>query len=192
MKKVLICSAVGMALVSTTVFAGVAPPPTTTYGATLSNKSKTETKGYVGLNWTLGGGMTPALVIGAANAKVRSDGDTHGANLAFHLNVFGGVKPAMLKLSYLNGKSDVQGEIGVGYSFLKSTPLLGIGVNAPYAAAGVDAFLGGGFDPYFMLQSRGKFDEPNKRATCNAGDTLVAPTTCETVAPPGPPPADPT
>lgn len=124
--------------------------------------SKTETKAYVGLNWTLGGGATPALVLGAFRAKVDSNGDTTGGNLAFHVNLAGGIKPGKLKLSYLDGKEDLQGELGIGYDFLKGAPLLGLGLNAPHISAGVDAYAGPGFIPYATLHSQGKFDKPNQ------------------------------
>lgn len=124
--------------------------------------SKTETKAYVGLNWTLGGGATPALVLGAFRAKVDSNGDTTGGNLAFHVNLAGGIKPGKLKLSYLDGKEDLQGELGIGYDFLKGAPLLGLGLNAPHIGAGVDAYAGLGFIPYATLHSQGKFDKPTQ------------------------------
>jgi hypothetical protein len=86
--------------------------------------------------------MTPALVLGVTNVRVKSNGDTAGAKLAFHLNLAGGLAPGLLKLSYLNGREDVQGEIGAGYNFIKSAPTLGLGINVPYLSAGVDSYLG--------------------------------------------------
>lgn len=123
--------------------------------------SETETRAYAGLNWTLNGGATPALVLGAFRTKVESDGDTSGGNLAFHVNLAGGIKPGKLKLAYLNGKEDLQGEVGVGYDFMKGAPLLGVGVNGPHVSAGVDAYANPGFVPYFTLHSKGEFDKPN-------------------------------
>lgn len=124
--------------------------------------SKTETRAYVGLNWKLGGGATPALVLGAFRTKVESDGDTAGGNLAFHINLAGGVKPGKLKLGYLNGKENLQGEVGIGYDFLKNAPLLGLGINAPHISAGVDAYMGPGFVPYGTLHTQGKFKKPSQ------------------------------
>lgn len=134
--------------------------------------SKTETKAYAGLNWNLEGGATPALVLGAFRAKVKSDGDTTGGNLAFHINLAGGVKPGKLKLGYINGKEDLQGEVGIGYDFLKKAPLLGLGLNAPHVSAGVDAYTNPGFVPYITLHSKGEFDEPSQTAAqCVADNT---------------------
>lgn len=123
--------------------------------------SETETRAYAGLNWHLGGGATPALVLGAFRTKVKSNGDTTGGNLAFHINLAGGVKPGKLKLSYLAGKEDFQGEAGLGYDFVKSAPLLGIGLNAPFVNAGVDAYTNREFIPHATLHSQGKFDKPS-------------------------------
>lgn len=123
--------------------------------------SETETRAYAGLNWRLGGGATPALVLGAFRAKTQSDGDTSGGNLAFHFNLAGGIKPGKIKLGYLNGKENIQGEVGIGYDFLKNAPLLGIGVNGPHLSAGVDAYANPEFVPYFTLHSKGEFDKPS-------------------------------
>jgi hypothetical protein len=159
MKQSLLSLAIAAALASSAVMAGA---PITTYDrvTTAGAGSKTETKAYVGLNWSLDGGAMPSLVLGALRPRVKSDGDTEGANLAFFINLAGGIKPGKLKLSYINGKEDVQGELGVGYDFLKAAPLLGLGVNAPYVNAGVDLYQGPGFNPYATIYSHGKFKKP--------------------------------
>ena len=164
MKTAFFAPAVAGLILSTAVFAG-GTGFFPAVGTTTGHNSKTQTRAYVGLNWTWGGGYTPALVLGATNTRVQSDGDTTGAKLAFHINLLGGVAPGMLKLSYLNGKEDFQGEIGVGYNFIKSAPLLGVGVNAPYISAGVDGYLNPGFVPYATLHSQGKYDKPKGKTT---------------------------
>jgi hypothetical protein len=134
---------------------------------TTGSASKSSTKAYAGLNWKMGGGMTPAVVLGVASTKTKSNGDTYGANLAFHFDVAGGFKPGKLKLSYLDGKENLQGELGIGYDFLKTAPLVGLGVNAPHLAAGVDGYLSHGFVPYATLHTLSKFDKPSRRTTTN-------------------------
>jgi hypothetical protein len=114
---------------------------------------------------------------------VKSNGDTTGAKLAFNINLAGGFAPGMLKLSYLNGKEDLQGEVGAGYNFIKSAPLLGLGVNAPYVAIGVDGYLNPGFVPYATLHSQGKFSKPQSQGTCPTDYIFVAPATCTWVGP---------
>ena len=180
MKTAFLASALAGLFLSTAVFAGGTVPVLPAIGTTTGHDSKTQTRAYVGLNWTWGGGYTPALVLGATNTRVQSDGDTTGAKLAFHINLLGGVSPGMLKLSYLHGKEDLQGEIGVGYNFIKSAPLLGVGVNAPYVSAGVDGYLNPGFVPYATLHSQGQYDKPRGKTTtfsCPSGYVLVG-TSC--------------
>jgi hypothetical protein len=158
--------AVTAVLGSTAVMAGV--PSTTDYSwvtATTGSASKSSTKAYAGLNWKMGGGMTPAVVLGIASTKTKSNGDTNGANLAFHFDVAGGFKPGKLKLSYLDGKEGFQGELGVGYDFLKTAPLVGLGINVPHLAAGVDGYLSQGLVPYATLHTLGKFDKPSLSTT---------------------------
>lgn len=162
MKKSTLAVLLLSALTGSAAFAGGGPPPLYSLIPATGSASKTETRAFVGLNWKLGGGATPALVLGAFRAKVKSDGDTSGGNLAFHINLAGGVKPGKLKLGYLNGKENLQGELGIGYDFLKNAPLLGLGINAPHISAGVDAYTGPGFVPYGTLHTQGKFDKPNQ------------------------------
>lgn len=159
MKKPIFSIAMAMALASSAVMAG---NTVTTYNqvTTPGNASKTYTKAYIGLNWSLDGGVMPSLVLGALHPRVKSNGDTEGANLAFFINLAGGIAPGKLKLSYINGKEDVQGELGVGYDFLKSKPLLGLGVNAPYVNAGVDMDMDLHFNPNATIYSHGKFKKP--------------------------------
>lgn len=167
MKIFAIPSVLIAAFLSNAAFAGnsLYPANITTTPGTSSGTSRTSTLGYAGLNWALGGGYTPALVLGVTNVKVKTNGDTTGARLAFHLNLAGGPAPGMLKLSYLNGKEDFQGEIGAGYNFIKSAPLLGLGVNGPYVSAGIDAYLNSSIVPYASINSQGAFSKPKPRTT---------------------------
>ena len=161
MKKSTLAVLLLSALTGSAAFAGISVPTSYSLIPATGGASKTETRAYAGLNWKLGGGATPALVLGAFRAKVESDGDTSGGNLAFHLNLAGGVKPGKLKLGYLNGKENLQGEVGIGYDFLKNAPLLGLGINAPHISAGVDAYTGSSFVPYGTLHTQGKFKKPS-------------------------------
>ena len=168
MKKLTLTLLLATALPGSAAFAGkIGPPPLFSLvpATATGSASKTETRAFVGLNWRLGGGATPALVLGASRAKVKSDGDTAGGNLAFHLNLAGGIKPGKLKLGYIKGKENLQGEAAIGYDFLKNAPLLGLGLNAPYINAGVDASMKAGFVPYGTVHSQGKFDKPNQTQT---------------------------
>jgi hypothetical protein len=203
MKKSIFAVTIFSALASSLATAGipVSPPPIpATVVTTGSGGTKSDTKAYAGLNWTLGGGMTPALVLGVFSTKVKSNGDTTGANLAFHLNLAGGIKPSKLKLSYLDGEEKLQGELGVGYDFIRVKPLAFLGLNAPYIAVGVDGYLNPGLVPYLTVHSQGKFDKPTATSSSYScpsttvydpvSDSFVpyalSGTTCNPVLPPAP------
>jgi hypothetical protein len=157
--------AIGALLAGSSAWAGKLPPRYDWVTAGSASATRSDTRLYAGLNWRLGAGMTPALVLGAASTKTKSNGDTHGANLAFHLELAGGVKPGKLKLSYLDGKENLQGMLGLGYDFLKKAPLLGLDANLPYATIGIDAYMDHGFVPNASVHSMGKFKKPNSRQT---------------------------
>ena len=123
-------------------------------------QSKEQTKPYVGLNWYFGQGITPELTLGVMHGKTKADGDTDGANLSVSFGLASGFAPASIKLGYLNGKEDFQGNIGLGYSFQSSQPLMFVGVNAPYSAFGLDVKRNFEISPYLQLHSHGKFKEP--------------------------------
>lgn len=165
MKKLTISLALGLALASSATLAGSPNYSWVTSTINTGSASKNNTNAYAGLNWSVGGSWTPSVVLGVFRTRVKSDGDTQGANLAFHLNLAGGVKPGKLKLSYLNGKENIQGELGVGYDFVRSAPVVGLGLNGPFVAAGVDGYLNGALVPYFNLQSQGKFSKPTFRTS---------------------------
>lgn len=156
MRKVLVVFAVSAALCS---FSAQAGSPVYKLVGTEANEI-IKTKAYVGLNWNMEGGATPALVLGVVRAKVNVNGDTKGANLSVHVSMFNGVEFSKIKLSYLNGKEDSQGELGLGYNFLQAAPLLGLGVSAPYVNLAADWTNGGGFDPNVTINSLEKWDRP--------------------------------
>lgn len=158
MKKSILTLAVALTIASSSALAG--GPTYSWVGSNTSGGTKTNTNAYAGLNWSLGGGWTPSVVLGVFNTRVKADGDTEGANLTFHLNLAGGIKPGKIKLSYLNGKEDIQGELGIGYDFLKGAPLLGLAVNLPFVALGANGYLDGTIDPFATLHSQGKFKKP--------------------------------
>lgn len=164
-----------LALASSSALAGSIPSTTYSLSGTTNNGAKTNTNAYAGLNWSLGGSWTPAVVVGVFNTRVKANGDTEGANLAFHLNLAGGIKPGKLKLSYLNGKENVQGEVGVGYDFLRGAPLLGLGVNGPFIGAGVDGYLNFTIVPYLNLHTQDRFKKPSNSTQQCVSDGATIP-----------------
>lgn len=158
MRNLSIPLALALSLMGATTSAGA----TSCMPVTSGPESKTQTQGFVGLNWTLGGSLKPELVIGVANTRTEYGGETTGAKLALFLDVFGGVKPSAIKLNYLNGRYDGQGEVGVGYSFAKSSPLLDIGASGQFVGAGLETYWNGGWSAYGTLHSLDKFERPNR------------------------------
>ena len=174
MKKTALATFCALALASSSALAGSIPSTTYSLSGTTNNGAKTNTNAYAGLNWSLGGSWTPAVVVGLFNTRVKANGDTEGANLAFHLNLAGGIKPGKLKLSYLNGKENVQGEVGIGYDFMRGAPLLGLGVNGPFIGAGIDGYLNFNIVPYLNLHSQDRFKKPsNSTQQCVANGSAV-------------------
>ena len=190
MKKWLWTVAATMAFLALPASTGLAQQ-VTTYSL-ISGKSKTETQAYVGLNWNVETGKTPAVVLGVFRTRVKANGDTTGGNLNLHINVAGGVRPGKLKLGYLNGKEDLQGEAAVGFNFLNNKPLLALGLNIPYASAGVDIYANPGVDPYFTVDTQGKFKKPKRRCVVDPGGKFTDPTcTTSSGSPPVTPPVTP-
>jgi opacity protein-like surface antigen len=159
MKKIL-CAAVAAALTLGSAQANAfrPPPPIPQVDA------KSNTGGYLGLNWTLGGSLVPAVVLGVFKTQVQVDGDTEGAHLSMSVSVANGIKPQTLKLGYLKGKDDAQGEIGAGYNFVKGEPLLSVGANVPHLNIGADLYRNLDVTPYLNLITKDRFDRPDQSA----------------------------
>ncbi len=147
------------------------------------DRKTSQTNVYAGLNWNLEGGKTPALVLGVFQTRVETDGDTRGANMAFHINLKNKIRPGKLNVSLLKGQEDLQGEIGFGFDFLKSEPLVLLGINAPYVSAGVNIYSNPGFVPFAQLHTKGDFHTPDKICKdVGVGDFILA--NCTNPAPP--------
>ena len=142
----------------------IAPPPPTV--TTIGASKDTVNRGYAGLKWTLGQGLTPAVVVGLRRATVKSNGDTRGGDISFSFNLAGGPKPDKLRVKYFDGREKVQGEVGAGYDFSKGV-FAGIGVQGPYANLGVDYLFtqGARWEPFFMLNTLKKYDKPSGGTT---------------------------
>lgn len=136
--------------------------------ATAGSSKKTDNQAYAGLTWTWGE-LTPSAVIGFSHGRVESDGDTQGANASMSINFLNGIQLGKIKLTYLNGKEDFQGEAGVGYDFLASSFLIPVGINIPHVAAGIDVYSTN-ITPYIMLHTRDEFDKPRKKASTECRD----------------------
>jgi hypothetical protein len=97
-------------------------------------KSRSETSGYVGLQWLLGekSSTVPDLVVGVRNTSTSKSNKVSGADLSvtysFTKNQLGA-----LRLGYVGGKCDVLGTAGVGYDFSGGGALGYLGAVGPYS-----------------------------------------------------------
>ncbi len=134
-KSIITLTILSATLASSVLMAGTAAPTPATAVITGAS-SKTSTNAYAGLSWSLGGSLTPSFVLGLSNTKVKSDGDTTGANLALHFNLADGIRPGKLKLGYLTGgRENLQGEVGGGYGLQQggTSRLTGLGCSSYFS-----------------------------------------------------------
>jgi len=153
-------------------FAGVNPVPTATTITVPGSATDSVNQAYAALKWTLGEGLTPAIVIGYRQARVKSSGDTQGADVSFSFNLVGGLHPGKLRAKYFSGRENLQGEVGAGYDFTKGI-FAGVSAQGPYTNLGVDYLFTSGapWEPYFMLNTLKKYDKPQ-------GDTTTTTLSC--------------
>lgn len=163
-----------VALLPTSIaFAGNIPPPIpppipptiTTTGIAGSN-TDTVNRGYAGLKWTLGEGLTPAVVVGYRHARVESNGDTQGGDVSFSFNLLNGFQPGKLRAKYFNGQENLQGEVGAGYDFTKGI-FAGVSAQGPHINLGADYLFNAAapFEPYLMLNTLREYDKPRGGST---------------------------
>lgn len=118
----------------------------------------TQTRAFVGLNWTFGSNNGPEAVLGVARVKTDSDGDSRGAKLSVHMPLSNGISFGKVKLSGVAGQNDRMGEIGLGFG---SAGMFGTaGIWAPYLNAGMDIGFDGSLGGYVGATSLDEWDAP--------------------------------
>lgn len=135
----------GICLFSISLFSQmVVPPP--------SPSSEREQKVVGGLEWTIGKGYIPALVLGYRNVLIDSDEDVKGISTTLTYDF---VKNSFnkLKVSGIYGNEDLTGELSFGYSFISNNFLTGIATQASYVNINADYVLDEGFDYSLQLNS---------------------------------------
>ena len=136
MKRLWTLLLVLLSIVSSSVFAG----GSITTVATVT--SETQTKGYAGLVWTLGGKKSdaiPDLVVGVRSLKVKSnDQVSNGADLSARFSFSNGFTFDNLRLSYVGGNRNLLGNLGAGYSFINSAFFGALAAQGPYSRAGLE------------------------------------------------------
>ena len=157
---------------STNAMAGFTGAPTLV--TMPGSASQSVNRGYAGLKWTLGQGITPSAVIGFRHANVEAGGHVDGGDISMSFDFVGGFQLGKLRAKYLNGQENVQGELGGGYDFSKNGLFAGASVQGPFVNFGADLGFGGGFEPYVMINTLRKYNKPTNSTSsyvCPVGST---------------------
>lgn len=155
MKKICRLGALLLPFVSASAFAGGGIIVVATGGG-----NQTQTHGYAGLVWTLGGkkpGVAPDLVVGVRSLKVKAnDRVTSGADLNARFSVVNGFAFDNLRLSHVSGTRDLLGNVGAGYSPATKSFFGTFSAQGAYSRAGLDyEFSAGRISPTIELLSLG-------------------------------------
>jgi hypothetical protein len=167
---------------SSYLYAG-AIAPTVTPGITIPGVSKsdtdTENRAYAGLIWTLKdkASWIPDLTLGFRSLRVKSSDSVNGGDLSTRIKLSDGIAIDSVVLSYVGGKRDLLGNLGVGYSLTNASILGTAAVQAAYTKIGTDfQFNDKRFVPYIQLLTLDKPNNVNKIST--PGTTTPSTLTC--------------
>lgn len=130
---------------------GVCSAPTAGVINAPAGKRRSDTF-FMGINWNFGA-KAPELVLGVRTLHTGVNKHSSGVQLDVFLPFLGGISFDRIRLSYVGGKRSVLGQLGFGYSFSQQTPLVGVGVQVPYANFGLDYLFRGTALPYVGLNS---------------------------------------
>lgn len=179
-------------LTSSFLYAGVpiSVPATVTPGISKSD-TDTENRAYAGLIWTFKdkASWLPDLTLGFRSLRVKSSDSVSGGDLSTRIKLSDGVAIDSVVLSYVGGKRDLLGNLGVGYSLTNASILGSAAVQAAYTKIGTDFQLNDKrFIPYVQLLTLDKPNNVNKISTpstlsCPAPLTLVG-NNCENLGGP--------
>jgi len=152
---------------------------TVTFVNTYNKTSNTETTAYAGLVWTLGKEFkkVPELTLGIRALKQETPFATSqyteelvgggnvilgkpstkikgGLDFSLRFNFDNSFVIDSARLLYVDGKKDLLGNVGVGYSFTNSQPFGTLGLQADYSRIGMDVALDKGTltSPEFFLE----------------------------------------
>jgi hypothetical protein len=116
--------------------------------AVVTLNKKSETVAFGGIQWNFGSSK-PELVVGVRTTQSNRTSNVAGAkfDVAIPLDSKTWMTPTF-RVMGLAGSCDVQAEAGLGWNFATSYPLFALGVQAPYATAGVNYTIPNSFAPY--------------------------------------------
>jgi hypothetical protein len=142
------------------------------------NGSSTVNRAYAGLAWTLGAGKSvtkPDIVVGVRSLKVKADDKvSNGVDLSARLKLDSGIKLDSTRLSYVGGTRELQGNLGLGYSFIDQSSFTTLALQAPFARLGVDyGFKSGDLSPSLEVLTIDKHRKvTGSRLSCDNGGEL--------------------
>lgn len=118
--------------------------------------SKTDNNVYIGLVWTLNHQISylPDLSVGFRSLKINSNNDVNGGDLSGRIRFNEGPSFDSIRLVYVGGNREIQGNLGGGYSFKQKSLLAVAAVESAYIKVGSD-FINNekSFVPYVTLNS---------------------------------------
>ena len=151
--------ALGLSLMSTSAVGGIHPG----YDALVTSPS--ETKVFVGLNWSFGGSATPELILGMSNGRTRADGNVQGSKISAHFDLGSGFTPSKVKATAVFGQASAMAELGAGYDVLGGELIGVVGLNTGNLAVGIDVNMDMELSPYAGFHTIGAF--PGTGLTCD-------------------------
>ena len=95
---------------------------------------------YAGIQIAFGAAepAAPRVVVGARRLRVGSGGDTNGQELALRFGLDGGLSLDSVVVSLVRGRTTVQGNAGLGYSFAQNRLMATAGAQVGHLRAGID------------------------------------------------------
>jgi hypothetical protein len=157
-----------------------APSPTTTYDATVSGSSKNDTRVYIGLGWVWGVKTVFESMIGIRSTNVDSSGKVTGSDVSASVPLTG-FDSVKVKAKYINGTTNGQGEIGLGYVFGPGRWLGTAGYSLPYFGVGADYIKGRGVEPFANVNTVNRLNKPSPSYSCTGVTATLIGTTCQAV-----------
>ena len=110
---------------------------TTSAGAPpVTYESQEDTNAYVGVQWLINETpmLRPNVLVGVRWTHTDSSDKVNGADATLSFST-DKMKINTLRVGYLQGECDIQGTIGLGYSFINNAPLAYAGVIGSYYKA---------------------------------------------------------
>lgn len=147
MKKLLLGTVMLSVLAVPVQAGGPSPAPVTTL------HKRSETVVFGGIQWNFGASK-PELVAGVRTTQSDRTSRVTGVkfDVAIPLDSVAWKAPTF-RVMGLAGSCDVQGELGLGWSFATNKPLFALGVQAPYSTAGINYTVANSFSPYVGVNS---------------------------------------